>query len=116
MSQFFASLAKATAGLCGLCIATVSGIVAYYLWIGAHWINLESTYSERQLYESNPPNPLWLDLVYGFPLYIPSIIFAGITIAIVISFALGFRREANIKIEEPTNGEQGSAHQSTTAP
>ena len=116
MSQFFVSFARATAGLCGLCIATVSGIVAYYLWIGAHWINLESTHSERQLYESNPPNPLWLDLAYGFPFYIPAIVFAGITITILISLALGFRRETSLAIEEPTNSESGRRRILTPAP
>ena len=104
MSRFFASFARATAKLLGLCIAAVSGVVAYYLWIGAHWINLESTYSERQLYESNPPTPLWRDLVSGFPLYIPALIFAGLAIAIVISFILGFIARSRGNHEEASNG------------
>ena len=89
MSRFFASFARATAGFFGLCIAAVASVIAFYFWRGAHWINLESTYSERQLYESNPPNSLWIDLAAGFPLYIPALFSAGIAIVIFASFIRG---------------------------
>ena len=104
MSRFFASFVRATAGLLGLCIGCFSAVVAYYLWVGAHWINLESTYSERQLYESSPPNPLWLDLASGFWLYIPATIFAGIALASFISLISGLAHRDRPKADPQSNG------------
>ena len=87
-------------------MAAVSGMITFGLGYGAHWINLESTYSERRLYEGNPPNSLWVDLASGFPLYIPALIFGVFTIALIYSVICGFSRGETQKManmaENPT--------------
>ena len=103
MNRFFASLVKITTVLFGLCVAVVSGVVAYFLWRGAHWLNLESTYTERQRYESNPLNSLWYDLASGFWLYIPALIFAGIAVLIGLGFIFSLMIRGEKYTEETNN-------------